>query len=361
MTNADNLNRTLFLKDNLPILRGIDSDSVDLIATDPPFNKGVGAFKGKTKEGRGLSYKDVWSWDDDVQPEWETSISKEHPNLYRSIKAANGTAGKDMGAYLCWIAVRLLEMHRVLKPIGSIYLHCDPTASHYLKAMMDGIFGRENFRNEIVWHHPKIGVAAERFTANTDTIFYYSKGKEYTFNPQTTGEPNELFNRWKNKIIDNKLYYKQAKTIRDSPAAFKISAQRKRLGRELQDDDVVIDFTESINEKRIDNVWLYPFIRGNSKESSGYPTQKPLALYKRIIEASTNPGDMVLDPFAGWATTCVAAEQLGRRWIGIDNNLEAGDVIHKRLQDEVSASMDWNDSVHVLYNAPVRTDGSLNH
>ena len=354
--NSVALNRTLFLEDNLLVLRGLDSDSIDLIATDPPFNKGVPAFTGTMKAGQNVEFKDVWNWNDDVHPGWTDTLGKDHPSLSNVIWYANAAAGEDMGAFLCWMAVRMLEMHRVLKPTGSIYLHCDPTASHYLKAVMDAIFGRENFRNEIVWHHPKIGVASGKFTSNTDTIFSYTKGNEYTFNSQTTGEPNELFNRWKNKIVDNKLYYEQAKTIKDSPAASKIRVLRRRLGRELEDDDVVVDFSDPKNEKKIDNVWLYPFIRGNSKESTGYPTQKPLAMYKRMIAASSNPGDIVLDPFAGCATTCVAAEQLGRQWIGIDIREDSGGVIRERLEREVSESMEWDAIVRTPTEAPERTD-----
>ena len=150
-TNSISHNRTLFLEDNLPILRGLDSDSIDLIATDPPFNKGVPAFTGTTKAGQNVEFKDVWNWDEDVHVNWINDLRQRHPSLFNVIHYANAAAGDDMGAFLCWMAVRVLEMHRVLKPTGSIYLHCDPTASHYLKAMMDAIFGRKNFRNEIVW------------------------------------------------------------------------------------------------------------------------------------------------------------------------------------------------------------------
>ena len=152
-TNSASLNRTLFLEDNLPVLRGLDSDSIDLIATDPPFNKGVPTFEGTTKAGQNVEFKDVWNWKDDVHVEWTNAIADEHPSLFNVILYANAAAGDDMGAFLCWMVVRMLEMHRVLKPTGSIYLHCDPTASHYLKAMMDAIFGRKNFRNEVVWHY----------------------------------------------------------------------------------------------------------------------------------------------------------------------------------------------------------------
>ena len=318
------VNRTIFLSDNLPILRDIDSDSIDLIATDPPFNKGVGAFEGKTKEGRSLSYKDVWSWDDDVLPEWRESISKEHPALYLSIKAANGTAGKDMGAYLCWMTIRALEMHRILKPTGSIYLHCDQTASHYLKAMMDGIFGRENFRNEIVWHYGLGGFNVKHwFPRKHDVILYYAKSSSSHHNKIRGNVTDSMKSRYSQEdengkyFVHNdvKYYLKGGKPI-DS----------------VWDNDDLIEHTMS----------------QSSGERMGYPTQKPVAVYKRMIEASSNPGDIVLDPFAGSATTCVAAERLGRQWIGIDVNEQAIDVIRQRLQSEVNASMDWSAGVRVL-------------
>ena len=153
--NTDTLNRTLFIADNLPVLRGIDSESVDLIATDPPFNKGVKAFEGIVtagydKEGQKVSYKDIWTWRD-VQQEWVDQITEDHPALKEVIEAANTAGGEDMGAFLCWLAVRVLEMHRVLKPTGSMYLHIDHTAQAYVKAMLDAVFGRGNFRREIVW------------------------------------------------------------------------------------------------------------------------------------------------------------------------------------------------------------------
>ena len=145
--NSVSYNRTLFLEDNLPVLRGLDSESIDLIATDPPFNKGVPAFEGTTKAGVDVEFKDVWHWDD-VQDEWLDEIEGEHTRLFNMIHYANVAAGNRMGAFICWLGVRVLEMHRVLKPTGSIYLHCDPTASHYIKAMMDTIFGEENLERD---------------------------------------------------------------------------------------------------------------------------------------------------------------------------------------------------------------------
>ncbi len=317
-TNTASLNRTLFLEDNLPVLRGLDSKSVDLIATDPPFNKGVPAFEGTTKAGKNVEFKDVWNWDDDVHTEWTNALSKKHPSLYNVIHYTNAAAGDDMGAFLCWMAVRMLEMDRVLKDTGSIYLHCDPTASHYLKAMMDAIFGRKNFRNEIVWSYRTGGVSKRYWPRKHDIILFYVKSDSYEHSP-----------------IQERVFY-------DKPF---FTEQVDAEGRYYAD-VYVRDVWDDI--KPIINV---------SKERTGYPTQKPLALYKRMIEASSNPGDMVLDPFAGCATTCVAAEQLGRQWIGIDIREEAGEVILDRLQNEViNGSMAWNDIVRVLTDAPERTD-----
>ena len=223
-----------------------------------------------------------------------------------------------MGAFLCWMAVRMLEMDRVLKDTGSIYLHCDPTASHYLKAMMDAIFGRKNFRNEIVWSYRTGGVSKRYWPRKHDIILFYVKSDSYEHSP-----------------IQERVFY-------DKPF---FTEQVDAEGRYYAD-VYVRDVWDDI--KPIINV---------SKERTGYPTQKPLALYKRMIEASSNPGDMVLDPFAGCATTCVAAEQLGRQWIGIDIREEAGEVILDRLQNEViNGSMAWNDIVRVLTDAPERTD-----
>ena len=316
--NSIAYNRTLFLEDNLPVLRGLDSDSIDLIATDPPFNKGVPAFTGTTKAGQNVEFKDVWNWNDDVHVDWTNAIFGKHPSLYAAIYAANKTAGYDMGAFLCWMAVRVLEMHRLLKPTGSLYLHCDQTASHYLKAMLDSIFGRKNFRNEVIWSYRAGGVSKRYWPRKHDSILFYVKSDSYEHSP-----------------IQERIFYdKQFFTE-------KVDTEGRYYA-----DVYVKDVWDDI--KPIINV---------SKERTGYPTQKPLALYKRMIEASSNSGDIVLDPFAGCATTCVAAEQLGRQWIGIDIREESGDVIRERLENEVNGSMAWDAIVRTPTSAPERTDG----
>ena len=323
-------NRTLFHGDNLDFMLSMDSGTVDLIATDPPFNKNKDFHATPDSLAKGGSFQDRWKWGSEHDA-WLESIKDDNPQLGEAIESAIHAHSESMGAFVCFLSVRLMQMHRLLKPTGSLFLHCDPTASHYIRACLDSIFGYKNYRNEIIWHHPKIGVASRKFTSNTDTIFFYTKSDLYLFIPQKLDEPNELYNRWKRKITNGILYYREAKTIKDSPAKSKIRQREKALGRELRDDDVVVDFNDPENWKVVDNVWKQTFLRGNSKENCGYPTQKPLILYKRIIEATTETGGVVLDPFAGCATTCVAAEILGRQWVGIDLWGEVAKVVRDRM------------------------------
>ena len=336
MPNTDDLNRTLFVADNLPILRGLDSESVDLIATDPPFNKGVKAFEGIVtagagREGRKVSYKDTWTWGD-VQEDWTEAIKDDHPNLYAVIQAANVAAGEDMGAFLCWLGVRVLEMHRILKPAGSFYLHVDHTAHAYVKTMLDAIFGRANFRNEIVWAYRGGGVPKTDFARKHDSILRYGKSAVVTFNVDAVRIP-----------------YSE-----DSEDRLKYKARSFRGARTYD------AYEPNPKGKHPEDWWVMQPIMPSSGERIGYPTQKPLALYERIIRASSNEGDMILDPFAGCATTCVAAERLGRQWIAIDINSEAESVMLRRLQREAAkiplGSRSWKRAVHVRTRAPRRTD-----
>ena len=233
-----------------------------------------------------------------------------------------------MGAFICWLGVRVLEMHRVLKDTGSIYLHIDHTAHAYVKTMMDAVFGRRQFRNEIVWAYTGPGSPRMRqFNRKHDTILWYAKGKEWTFNKD-----------------DVRLPY-----VESTVARGKYESNSPNVGSGFRD----------VNRGKVPEDWWKDIPSGGQisrKELVGYPTQKPLKLYARMIQASSNPDDMVLDPFAGCATTCVAAEQLGRRWIGIDIREEAEAVTFDRLEREVSTSMAWNDIVRVLRDAPERTD-----
>ena len=189
--------RTLFHGDNLPVLRGINSDCIDLIATDPPFNKSKDFHATPDSLAKGAKFQDRWSWELDVHPDWLDKIKDDWPAVWEVIDAANAIymrktkknlkedrdkVGSDMGAFLCFMAVRLVEMHRILKDTGSIYLHCDPTASHYLKALLDGVFDKRNFRNEIVWAYTGPGNVKKHFKRKHDIILFYVKSGEVTFN-----------------------------------------------------------------------------------------------------------------------------------------------------------------------------------
>ena len=339
MTNTESLTRTLFIHDNLPVLRGLDSESVDLIATDPPFNKNVKDFSGMVDAGDGkgkkkVSYKDTWTWKNDIQGEWTESIQQDHPNLYAVIRAANAASGEDMGAYLCYLGVRVLEMQRILKPTGSLYLHIDHTASHYLRALMDAIFGRENFRNDIAWCYTGPGNAKRWFPRKHDNLLYYTRSDSAVFNPVRVAY-TRITGTGHNSLSRGNRTKEEVQQVEQEYAA---------RGKQVED-------------------WWTDFPSGghiSKQERTGYPTQKPLALYERIVTASSNPGDIVLDPFCGCATTCIAAERLGREWIGIDNKDEARSVILARLQKEAqlpSGRQSWNRAVSVKKTPPKRTDG----
>ena len=301
-------NRTLFHGDNLAFLRNINSECVDLIATDPPFNKGRDFHATPDSLAAGAKFQDRWSWANDVEGEWVDRITDDWPNVMTVINGARTSYGDDMGAFLCFMAVRLLEMRRVLKPTGSIYLHCDPTASHYLKALMDGVFGRKNLRNEVVWCYTSGGVSKRWFGRKHDVILFYSKSMKYHFN------------------IQYRPY--SAGTIQRGLTQYK-----KRLNEKYE-----------LSEKgAIQNDWwadIQPVLSPTSRERQGYPTQKPLALYERIIKASSNEGDMVLDPFCGCATTPIAAERLSRQWAGMDIWDGAHNMVIDRLKDEGLAGPD---------------------
>lgn len=301
-------NRTLFHGDNLKFMRAMNSETVDLIATDPPFNKGRDFHATPDSLADGAKFQDRWSWEQDVHLDWVDQISDDYPHVMHVIRGSRSSYGDDMGAFLCFMAVRLIAMRRLLKPTGSIYLHCDPTASHYLKELMDAVFGRKNFRNEIVWHYRRWTGKAKRFQSLHDLILFYTKTDTYTW--------NQLYTEYTSGSVDRK---KQGVLHR-----FKSGHQP------------VLVSEGSINEKGVseNDVWQIPFVAPSAKERTGYPTQKPLKLYGRIIEASSNDGDIVLDPFAGCATTLVAAEKLGRQWIGIDLWNKSSEVVVDRLRHE---------------------------
>ena len=308
-------NRTLFHGDNLPFLRAMNSVSVDLIATDPPFNKGRDFHATPDSLAAGAKFQDRWSWERDVHQEWTDQITDDHPRLMEAIESARYAHSDGMGAYMCFMAVRLLEMRRVLKPTGSIYLHCDPTASHYLKAVMDAIFGWRNFANEVLWLYKTGGMSKRWFGRKHDNILFYVKGREYVFNPQR-----------EKSYLSHKYGFSNVEILQDEQGVYTMVGMR--------------------------DYWDIPALRGNQPETVGYPTQKPVALYERIIAASSNEGDIVCDPFAGCATTLVAAEKLQRQWLGMDIWEGAHRLVAERLRDTTGLFGD----VTFTADPPKRTD-----
>ena len=329
--------RTIFHGDNLDFLRGINSESVDLIATDPPFNKGRDFHATPDSLASGASFQDRWSWDKDVHEEWTDQITNDHPKLMEAIESAKEAHSDGMGAFMCFMAVRLLEMRRILKDTGAIYLHCDPTASHYLKAVMDAIFGYRNFRNEIIWHYGGPVRISKEFPKKHDMILFFSRTNDHVFNPVYEDLPDYLYKRAR-QDPDGRLWVDQRLGVigetlekyRREGRTFRTKTGGERLKQYL----------DEMEGKPINTVWNMPIINSQSKERFGYPTQKPLALYERIIKASSNESDIVLDPFCGCATTLVAAERLGRQWIGMDIWDKAHETVIKRLMDEGLASPD---------------------
>ena len=318
-------NRTLFHGDNLEFMRAMNSSSVHLIATDPPFNKGRDFHATPDSLTSGASFQDRWSWEKDVHEEWKDQISDDHPNVWHAIESAQASYGDDMGAFLCFMAVRLVSMHRILRSDGSIYLHCDPTASHYLKMLMDGIFGRRNFRNEIVWHYAKWSNNAKKFQSNHDVILFYGKSEQSKFNVQYRLSEDKKRKLEKGYQINVANGIRQLIYYNENVVKF---VDKSRY-------DTLVDRTKKNPGSPMPDVWSdINILNSQAKERVDYPTQKPLALYERIIKASSNEMDIVFDPFAGCATTCIAAERLGRQWVGIDLWKNAEEVVLDRLEKE---------------------------
>ena len=327
-------NRTLFHGDNLPFLRAMNSESVDLIATDPPFNKGKDFHATPDSLAAGAKFQDRWAWERDVHQEWTDQITDDYPRLMEAIESARYAHSDGMGAYMCFMAVRLLAMRRVLKPTGSIYLHCDPTASHYLKAVMDAIFGQKHFVNEIVWCYNVGGKGKRWWARKHDLILFYAKSKTYHFDGKAAGIARDTGAKSFGGRIgvdeDGRPY--QDKIVRKTGKIYRYYLDEPKIPE---------DWWTDINS-----------LQSGVKERVGWPTQKPIALYERIVKASSREDDVVLDPFAGCATTCVVAEKLNRQWVGIDIWEKAHEVVLDRLKREVGLFGD----VTFTDQLPERTD-----
>lgn len=305
----------MFHGDNLDFLRGMNSETVDLIATDPPFNKNRDFHTTPDSPSSGVKFKDRWRWDEDVHEEWVDQIQDDWPATWAVLEAARFSYGYDMAAFLCWLGVRLMEMHRVMKNTGTIYLHIDHTAHAYVKALMDSVFGASNFRNEIIWHYGKMSNANKNFPRNHDTVLRYTKSDEYTFRP-LKGDESEYRARYNRYLTNETILYGTVKHSKDKLILGRVKKLTKQFGRPLEDADILFDFNK---EFKIQSDVIYvSIIKGNSAENTKYPTQKPVALYEKFIQASSNPGDVVLDPFCGCATTLLVAERDERQWVGMD-------------------------------------------
>ena len=322
-------NRTFWISDNLPVLREIDDDVIDLIYLDPPFNSKRIYHAPLGSQASGATFNDIWTMDS-VKQELSDLLEKLNPAMWHTIEGAGVSWGEAMKAYLVFMTPRLIEMQRILRPTGSLFLHCDPHASHYLKQLLDSIFGSSNFRNEIIWHYGKMSNTSVNFPRNHDVILRYTKTGSYLFTP-IKGADSEYRNRYKRFLEkNNRVLFKSVKHSTDKLILGRIRKIEKELGRPVTDDDVLFDFNSEF--KLQSDVIYVSIIKGNSKERTGWPTQKPLELLRKIILSSTEERAMVLDPFAGCATTCIAAEELGRQWAGIDIDSQALDVTVGRLK-----------------------------
>ena len=358
----------LFYGDNLEILRKhIEDESVDLVYLDPPFNSNANynvLFKspdGKQSQSQIEAFDDTWHWTEAAEEAFDDVMRSGHSDAAEMLRAMRAVLKEnDMMAYLAMMAVRLIELHRVLKPTGSLYLHCDPTASHYLKILLDSVFGNQSYQNEIIWKR-KTGRGTtnklpSRYGVQTDTILFFSKTAHHTF--QTPLKPLktdyiETFYRFtdangRRYRIDNlaspsdrpnlKYEYKGFKppqkgwaisleTMKRWDAEGRLYFPKKEDGRIQRK-----RFLDENDGEQVQNLWDDISI-AYGDERLGYPTQKPVALLERIIKASSNEGDLVLDPFCGCGTTIHAAEKLNRRWIGIDITHIAIGLIRRRLID----------------------------
>ncbi len=364
------MGNNLYYGDNLQVLRDtIANESVDLIYLDPPFNSNASynvLFKGpKGNESAAQieAFDDTWHWTNAAEDAFGEVLHSSNGAAAEMLRAMRSFLGEnDMMAYLAMMAVRLIELHRVLKPTGSLYLHCDPTASHYLKILLDAVFGKEHFLNDIVWKRAEtvkgnFGQGARFFDRNFDNILFYRKGNEQYFN-QPFKEYSEDYIRKFYRFTESETGRRYRLISMTGPGgASKGNPEYKVMGitrfwrysrkkmQELIDTDMVVQTKPGNVPQRkqyldqgkgvpVQSFWDdIPALHSQSGERLGYPTQKPVALLERILSASSNEGDVVLDPFCGCGTTVHAAEKLNRQWIGIDVTHLAIGLIEKRLRD----------------------------
>ena len=383
MTAPNFTDKTIWTGDNLDVVRGLNSETVDLIYLDPPFNSNRDYAAPVGSQAAGAAFKDTWTLSD-LDVAWMGLIADEQPAIASLLSTAGEVHGKGMQSYLTMMAVRLLEMRRVLKGTGSIYLHCDHTAGHYLKVLMDAVFGARHFCAAITWkrtsaHNDRL------FGSESDTILMYGGSQQ---NPDAVRKPLDEKNlASKYRHNDEKGRYRTGDITGagmsegesgqawrgHAPGAIGRHWAVPRTGKYAKYLDKVLlpgylsiegvhERLDALNEagmihystrggmpalKRYlspdagqlpGDIWTdIEVVNAQAKERVGYPTQKPLALLERIIAASSNEGDVVLDPFCGCATACVAADKLGRRWVGIDISPKAVELVNMRLRDDMGS------------------------
>lgn len=356
---------TLFYGDNLDILREyVGDETIDLIYLDPPFNSNRSynvLFKdesGKEAEAQITAFEDTWHWGEDAERTFHELIQNAPAHVTRMISALRDFIGTNqMMAYLVMMTARLLELHRVLKPTGSLYLHCDPTASHYLKVVMDTIFGVQNYRNEITWKRTTSHSDAKKFPNISDTILYYSRSEKCIWNEIRAVYDEGYIERYYSNFdkagrrfaYDNLTkpkgsigYFYELLGCVPPPNGWRMPETRAKQW--LEEGRIEIPpsgktprykrYLDELKGKVVGNIWDdIPPVNSQAKDALGYPTQKPLELLERIVKASSNEGDIVLDPFCGCGTAIAAAHKLGRRWIGIDVTHLSISLMKYRLKD----------------------------
>ena len=423
MPNTDDLNRTVFISDNLPFLQSLDSESVDLVVIDPPFGKNKKqGFEGNLKpklsgmertqeremlatwgvtdvdsahelgleypdaDGKIALFREIWKFRRVMSADWWDSV-KDTP-VWWLIEATRRTHSESTAAYIAFMAQRVIELRRVLKPTGSVYLHCDHDANAYLRQMMDAIFGHNNFRNEITWERAFGGKSSQhqprRYGANSDTILFYAKSAKVWVSPYRELSESDLNEKFPLFDDEGRRYNKSGELYRrpsqgarpnlcyefmgfrnKGPEGWRLS--QTRMQEEYDKGNIVIDngkiirrvYADDYKGAPLGSIWTdIPFLVGSSKEKTGYPTQKPQALARRIIEASSNPGDIVLDCFAGCAYVPVAAEESGRRWIACDMSPRAWTIIRRQFAKKPELGMTVEDEREDYEDASPRFGGS---
>ncbi len=394
---------TLFIGDNLDVMRGMNSGQIDLIYLDPPFNSNHNYAAPTGSEADGAAFKDTWTLQD-IDDAWQGQIAGRHAALLEVIEAAGRIHSDSMKSYLLYMTIRLSEMKRLLKPKGSIYLHCDPTAGHYLKLAMDAIFGASQYQTSITWkrtfaHGDKV------FGNISDSILFYGEpcklkneiyvpldsqyinrhfknvdargqyqaitltgagaSKGESGQPWKNIDPTHSDRHWSPPKTGRVAEWIEAHCIPNYRSIKGVHARLEKLDRaglifwpkKTDGTPRLKRYLMETDGKIPSNIWTdIPPLSHQSREHTKFPTQKPLALLKRIIEASSEKGDLVFDPFCGCGTVCVAAEKLERKWAGCDISPMAGQLMQKRISKELGLTF----TGQVTSQVPIRTECDWN-